>query len=65
MKRFSLAIAAVGLVGCQPAPRQGVSFQQDIREPTQELYRWDDTSLGVVCYGRYSSVTLSCVKVTP
>jgi hypothetical protein len=67
MKRFALVIATVGLAGCSTVESQSTrSYQQDIREPQEPLLRWDDTSLGIVCYGRYyGSSTLHCVKVVP
>lgn len=65
MKRF-VVVAAVLLGGCTFAEASTtVSYQQDIREPDAPLYRWDDTSLGVVCYGRaHNSSTFFCVQVT-
>jgi len=68
MKRICMVVAVGLLAGCGGGGggerSSAASYQQDIREPDGPIYRWDDTSLGVVCYGTYNSASLSCVKVS-
>lgn len=57
-------LAGLLLVSCKPK----IDYQQVIEQPDGPLYRWDDLSLGVVCYGRNTNsngVALSCVALKP